>query len=521
MNSNRNYLKSPLVWTLAAGFAIGAASVATIPKISGSTQSSLSSTSTPVKQPPKPVTSLSVNSMEALRSINDSLAALAKAAEPAVVHIKVESRDAVNMFGGRQTVGGEGSGFIFRPDGYIVTNDHVAGGFDKVTVILHDGREFTGRVIRAEESDIAVIKIDATDLPTLPFANSSTVQPGEFAMAIGAPFGLDSSVTIGHVSAVGRVHQIPDGRSGVVRQYGDMIQTDAQINMGNSGGPLINIDGEVIGINTAIFTTTGSSNGVGFAISSNQARYLAETLIEKGKVERGYLGVNPENLKEFQQKELGLTEGAILTKVESDSPAAMAGLKVGDVVVRVGSVKVTNQADLRNSMFRYGPDSRVDIEFVRDGVRKTVEAKLVSPKKEDLRGPTRLPSGQQLPPGLDLPDIKGFEDQLKQAPGIPNGQPRLGVQVQDLTEDSRKQFSVPENVVGAVVATVEPGSLADKVLNMQPGDVIQQFGDDKISRSQQLVDLVRGLKSGDKRIVQYRRFNGKSVFTYTYNVAFR
>ena len=311
------------------------------------------------------VGNLSAENMTMLRNMDASFAGLADYIEPAVVNIRVQSKGGTDMFGNRLgQIGGEGSGVIIRPDGWILTNDHVVGGMDKVTVTLYDGREFPGTVRRSDYSDLAVVKIEAKGLPNVQFADSNRVKQGQFAIAVGSPFGLENSVTIGHVSALSRDSMIGDARTGTQRIYPDLIQTDAAINQGNSGGPLLDIEGRVIGINTAIFSGTGGSVGIGFAIPANQARLTAEALIEKGKIVRGFFGVDPVNLKEFQKADLGVTEGALIKDFgESNmaSPARTAGLKEGDVITKIGGLNVTNHGDLRNAMLRYGPGETVSV----------------------------------------------------------------------------------------------------------------------------------------------------------------
>lgn len=492
--------KSPAVLTVALAVVIGGASFAALRGGGGSAPGP----STYAAPPSVAISSDKVTTYVDLKSLDASFQQLAEQAAPAVVHIRTTGKQSSDLFGGRQEIAGEGSGFIFRPDGYIVTNDHVVGGFDKVTVVLHDGREFAGKVLRAEESDIAVVKIDAKDLPTLRFSDSNTTKVGQLTMAIGAPFGLENTVTYGHVSATGRLNRIPDQMSGSVRNYFDLVQTDASINMGNSGGPLINVEGEVIGINTSIYSTTGQSNGIGFAISSNTARTLAETLIAKGKVVRAYMGVLPENLKEFEQKDLKLNAGAILRQVTSDGPAAAAGLKSGDVVVKVGDHAISKESDLRLLMFQLEPGSSVTVDYIRDGKRNSTTVRIAeAPKQNPI---------QQTPdaPGLQMPEVPGFKDGTPQFPDSPkapnNGRPRLGVQVQDITDAVRSQYSIPSGQKGAVVVSVEPGSVADW-LGMKTGDVIESIGSTKIASAQNVVDALSGVKKGESRQISFGRFS--------------
>jgi serine protease Do len=512
-------LRSPALWTLLAGFAVGVASVASIftesPLAVGTAHAEPEVHLRATARPNTP-------GMSALRELDSALADLAEYAAPAVVHLKSESRRSSDVFGQMAPSGGEGSGFIFRPDGYIITNDHVVGGFDKVTVVLNDGREFIGTVIRAEDSDIAVVKIDATDLPSLAFADSTKVRPGQMCMAIGSPFGFENSVTVGHVSALGRMNAIADPRLGRDRGYYDLIQTDAPINMGNSGGPLMSVDGQVVGINTSIFSPTGVNMGIGFAIPSNQARFIAETLIEKGKVVRAYLGVAPESLKEFQKKEMNLPGGALLMEVRSDEPAAIAGLKEGDVVVRIGTYPVNDQMDLRNVMLRYEPGQTVPVEVVRNGERKTFQVKLAEPKPVVRPQPQqRMPRTPEFPNFQDIPELREFRGRLQEedVPPLRSGNARLGVTVDSITANHRKQFNIPEDVQGAVVTAIEPNSVAQRE-GIQVGDVIQEVGDMKIDGAPKLVEAMQGVRWGQARRIRIGRYGENSQFLRTYDVRF-
>jgi len=508
-----NYLKGPLIWILFAGILVGAGTTASVMGNRGA-KSTYQSPSVSVSSP-HPVSQLNVESLASVKALDESFANLADAVKPAVVHIRVQNTMARNSSGERQLLGGEGSGVVFRPDGYIITNDHVVGGFDKVTVILYDGREFEGKVTRAEDSDIAVVKIDAKDLPSLPMADSNRVRTGEFAMAIGAPFGLDNTVTVGHISALQRTNEIPDPNTGKYRMYWDLIQTDAPINMGNSGGPLVNIEGEVVGINTAIFSPTGTSGGIGFAISSNQARLLAETLIEKGKVTRGYLGVGPDNLKIYQHDLLGVDSGALVKDLPSDGPAAMAGVQKGDVIVRVNTIPVASQVDLRNAMIKYGPGTKVEVEVVRDKQHRTFDVTA----KEPPVAPTRTRQNPLDDNGNDFqfPEIPDFQDSPKlQNPGdVPKvfgNKARLGVIAEDATATARQQYHLPSGATGAVVGQVVPDTPAAKI-GLQTGDLIVGIGTDKITSAEDLANAMKSVKAGDKRAIHFFRYgqNGSTV----------
>lgn len=486
----------------------------------------------------RPIVDLDNESLATLRALDKSFANLAEYIEPAVVLIRSEGGRQADLMGRRMPeAGGSGSGVIFRPDGWIITNDHVVNGFEKVTVVLNDGREFPGKVTRAEDSDIALVKIEAKDLPTVQFADSDKVRPGQFAIAVGSPFGFENSVTIGHVSALNRRTEVPDTRMGQLRFYSDLIQTDASINMGNSGGPLLNVDGQVIGINTAIFSGTGGSVGIGFAIPANQARLIAETLIEKGKITRGFLGILPENLKEYEKKEKGLNGGALVADAPNDGPAAIAGIKKGDIVVRVGDIQVNNQQDLRNSMLRYAPGQTVKLEYIRDGQTRTAEVRVGTPPKVsaapqrsprgDDKGDDGNPDGIDIPrifrdfkfPDLGMPDLRERDKSNDVAP-LREGPARLGVTVETIGATLRKQFHVPENVDGVVVTAVEPGSVAANV-GLKVGDVIREFDGKTIRTPADLRDAMSSVKWGDSKMLKSTRYGANSVFSQERTVQFR
>ena len=258
-----------------------------------------------------------------------------------------------------------GSGVIVSSDGYILTNDHVVAGADKVTVRLQDGREFVGKVYRDQRSDLALIKVNASNLPSAEFANSEGVKVGQWAIAFGSPFGLSDTMTVGVVSSTKRREDIGSGAD--QRLYPSLIQTDASINPGNSGGPLVDVYGRIMGINVAIESPSGGNVGIGFAIPSNQARYIMEQLRSKGTVTRGYLGFIPQTLTYDMQQRYGVKEGALITLVQSGKPAAQAGLQVEDVVVRYDGQPVTDEASLREMVSRTAPGKQVQLVVKRDG----------------------------------------------------------------------------------------------------------------------------------------------------------
>ena len=517
---------------LAAGIVVGALAMATVVNSPASRLVGTPFQPAQVRQ----IADLSSEDLTAMRALDESFANLAAYIEPATVLIRSEGSGRQSDVLGRRMpeMGGSGSGVIFRPDGWIITNDHVVGGFEKVTVVLNDGREFAGKVTRAEDSDIALVKVDAKDLPTVQFADSAKVRPGQFAIAVGSPFGLENSVTIGHVSALGRRTSVPDARLGDYRVYSGLIQTDASINMGNSGGPLLNIEGQVIGINTAIYSGTGGSVGIGFAIPSNQARLIAETLISKGKVTRSFLGVLPETLKEFKRKEMAIEGGAVVSgDPQPASPAALAGIKKDDVIVRIGDVAIRNEQELRNSMLRYAPGQTVDVEYIRGKDRRTAEVRLATPPpRANPQRPQTAPQGGgedmpdifkrfNFPPDMDfrIPSPGDRSDRQDVAP-LREGQARFGIDVETVTSNSRKQFHIPEKVEGAVITRVEPGSVAEKI-GLKAGDVVLQLGEKKIASQADLRNAMTGVKWGDSRTLKTGRYGENSASVQERTVTFK
>ncbi len=513
--------------TLAGGFAVGAVCVGSM--FSGATVSRAHAQPEPR---PTPAVVRSAGNVAGLRVLDESFADLVDFAAPAVVNIKS---------GTAQQPRGQGSGFIIRADGYIVTNDHVVEGAETVTVTLKNGREYQGTVKRGDQTDIAVVKIEAKNLPTLQFADSAKIRPGQYSVAIGSPFGLENTVTVGHVSAIGR-HQNTDIGG---RQYPDLVQTDAAINMGNSGGPLLNINGQVIGVNTSIFSMTGANQGIAFAIPSNQAKFVSDMLMQKGRITRSMLGVGYQDLREYQLQELGLPGGARVEQVYAGGPAAAAGLQKEDVIVRVGSVPILKGADLPNTMMTNAPGTTVPVEVVRSGARKTFQVKLVPFK--DVTRPTRPAEGEGQPnrrrraPGGSqemprIPDeLRQFFDGDPAFPSFPgpseeegddvpplrgDGSARLGVRAGDISDELRARYGIPKDVQGAVVDSVEPGSVAAR-LGLRPGDVVQEVAGKRIKGATDLVEAMKGVQWGQKRRVKFGRYGKGSVSIQERDVTFR
>lgn len=464
----------------------------------------------------------SSGSIASLRELDAAFTQIVDEASQAVVHIRSESRQGGSMM----AMAGQGSGVIYKPDGWIITNDHVVNGFDKVTVILHDGREVSGKVTRANDPnvDIAVVKVDAGDLPVARWANSDDVRAGQFAIAIGSPFGFENSVTVGHISGLGRTSQIGDYQLGA-RAYTDLLQTDAPINPGNSGGPLFNIDGQVVGINTSIYSGTGGNVGIGFAIPCNQVRFLADLLIKDGKITRGYIGVLPENLKEFEKKEQGVASGAIIRQVPEGGPAAAAGVQAGDIVTRIGEYEIHTQVDLRNAMLRLKPGTTVNLELLRNKKPSSVKVKIAEPPKTVAQAPLRRPSNELLNPEDMLKQLPGLRDwqsphDESDVPPVREGKAKFGITVAAVTEELRKQYSIPSGVEGAVVQSVSPGSVASR-LGLKPGDVIKKIGDAKVTSPEDLVKAMSDVNWGDSRHVDYGRYGNGSQINMSVDVEFK
>ncbi len=403
------------------------------------------------------------NDIGILKRTGKAFSEVAKKAMPAVVFITVEKEvevqgyspfrfnDPFDFFGfdrfrgqpggpqtQRRVVQGWGSGFIITRDGYILTNNHVVGDSDKITVKLHDGRTFEAELVGTDpRSEVAVIKIDAEKLPFLEAADSSKLDIGEWVIAIGNPFGLAETLTVGVVSA--------KGRSNIgLADYEDFIQTDAAINPGNSGGPLLNIDGKVIGINTAIMSQSGGYMGIGFAIPINMALAIRDQLVEKGRVTRGFLGVrlNPQYGDEMAES-FGLDEarGALVAEVMEDTPGAEAGLRSGDIILQVNGEELRDSNELINKIALMRPGTDVILKIFRDG--KEIEKKAT------------------------LGTYPGDEESQSEAVEILG---QLGFSVTELTPElgSRLGYELEE---GVVVSEVESGSIAEAA-GIQPGQLI-------------------------------------------------
>ncbi len=365
---------------------------------------------------------------------------------------------------------GLGSGVIVSADGYILTNNHVVNGADTIKVSLNDGRELTAKVVGTDpQSDLAVIKVEAAGLPAITFADSDKVEVGDRVLAVGNPFGIGQTVTSGMVSAMGRQAQLG-------LDYEDFIQTDAAINPGNSGGALVDVQGRLVGINTAILSHSGGFQGIGFAIPSNLARNIMEQLSTGGKVVRGFIGVNVQDVTPALADEFKLKEhtGALVAEVTPGSPAEKAGLQSGDVITTLEGKSVADARHLKLSVGSLAPNTKVSLGIVRDGKSQTLALKIGQPPGERALARTGRSGGRNEPAAPAAAD----DDE-----GTLNG-----VGVADLDAQMRREFGVPVSIRGAVVTEVKPDSAA-AAAGLEPGDVIQEINRQPVSSADVAVKL--------------------------------
>jgi serine protease Do len=365
-----------------------------------------------------------------------------------------------------------GSGVIVTKDGYILTNNHVVDQADEIKVVLaNGGKEYEAKLIGKDpQTDVAVLKVEATDLPAITIADSDTLKVGDVVLAIGNPFGVGQSVTMGIVGATGR------GDFGMF-QYEDFIQTDASINQGNSGGALIDADGRLVGINSFILSPTGGNLGLGFAVPMNMARNVMNLLIGEGRVARGYIGVQlearvtPELARAFKLKE---PHGAIVTDVVGNTPGAKAGLKPGDVIIQFNGKRVEDRRQLQLMVSQTPPNTEVDLTIIRDGEERKIPLTL-----------GEFPAGQLADVGEDAPE--------------PNDALR-GIEVMDITPDLRSEFRIPRKIQGALITNVEPDS-PSYIAGLRPGQVILEIDKQPVTNAD---DAVRLGKSAEEDSVLLR-----------------
>ena len=445
-----------------------------------------------------------------------SFADLTEQLAPAVVNISTRQRVRVattnpfagtpfeDMFGGARPQGPQtreaqslGSGFIVSPDGFVVTNNHVVmadgqGQIESITVTMPDGTEHSARLVgRDAASDLAVLKISAAKpLPFVKFGDSRSARVGDWVIAIGNPFGLGGSVTSGIISAVYR-------NTGSGSAYDRYLQTDASINRGNSGGPMFDMKGQVIGINNAIFSPTGGSVGIGFAIPAETAAPIVERLMKGQTIERGYLGVRIQALNEDLADSLGIPhrKGEFVQAIEPGKPAAAAGIVPGDVVLKVDGKEVGPDQTLSFIVANIAPGSRIPIELVRDGRRMTVTATVGKrPSEEELAQQSFDPNEAEAPDDFNRTPKKQGEGLAEKA---------LGFSVLPLTPQIARQLGASEDTQGLVVSVVDPSSDAG-AKGLLRGDIILSANYRQITTVAALEEAIRAAKAGNRNAVLLR-----------------
>jgi serine protease Do len=458
----------------------------------GARESGSGAPSADVKSAPAPVT--------ALESLSAAFEKVGKIVEPSVVNISTEQIVNGNgmpedpfggMFGGNNPFGffnqprdmrqrSLGSGFIVDPRGYILTNNHVVKDATKIKVKLQDGRELPGKVAGTDpQTDLAVIKVEASSLPVLKLAASDQVKVGEWVLAFGSPFGLEQTMTAGIISAKGRY--IGSGN------YDNFLQTDAAINPGNSGGPLVNLNGEVVGINTMILSQSGGFQGVGLAIPAGMADNVYRQLIQSGKVTRGWLGVGiqeitPELAKSFNLK---TPEGVLISQVEPNSPAAKAGLRPEDIILEYNGKQTKTPRDLSMAVADTKVGVPAKLKVLRDG--RTLNMDVAVGEKPAERAEAKSSNNED----------QGTEHA------------KLGVSVQNVDRDNARQLNL-KSTTGALVTDVESGSPADEG-GVQPGDVIREINHKQVNDVQDLQFVIKGLRSGSTVLLSVVR-QGQPLF---------
>jgi Do/DeqQ family serine protease len=377
---------------------------------------------------------------------------------------------------GRLVPSGVGSGVIVSPDGYILTNNHVVDEADKVEVELNDNRKFTAKVIgRDQLSDVAVIKIDATGLPTVTFGDSEKVEVGDLVLAVGNPLGIGQTVTLGIISAKGR--QSP-GRGN--EAYEDFLQTDAAINQGNSGGALVNLRGELVGIPSQILSRSGGNIGIGFAIPTKMARNVMDQLVRTGKVRRGKLGIIIGDLDPDLAKQLGYkgTQGAIVHDVDKGDPADQAGVKPGDIITEFQGQRITDNSQLRNLASQTAPGTTVRFKVWRAGSERELTAKLAEK--------------------IDAEDDAGKRS--KNEPVASSLGVLSGVRVENITPEWSDRLKLPSTARGVVIVEVDPDSNAAAVF-LRPGDVIEEVAKQPVTN---VNEFNAAIQKADKKEVLLR-----------------
>ncbi|MBP9492104.1 MAG: DegQ family serine endoprotease [Sulfurospirillum sp.] len=455
--------------------------------ISLATAISLFGASIEIVQMPKNAPRVDATPSNVILSYNSSI----KDAKKSVVNIsttkKMKQNDQLNelmqnpffrdFFGGRlpelkqqeRKSHSLGSGVIISSDGYIVTNHHVVEGADEILITLaNDEKEYKAKIIGEDpKTDLAVIKIDAKDLHVASFGDSSSLQEGDVVFAIGNPFGMGGTVTQGIISALNK-------NNVGLNQYENFIQTDASINPGNSGGALVDSRGALIGINSAILSRSGGNHGIGFAIPSNMVHKIITSLIETGKIERGFMGVSISDLTNDLKELYENKHGALILMIEKDSPAEKGGLQVSDLILEVDGVKIKNSNELKNTIAGISPDKTVSITYERDKKIKTTKVKLVKMDGEKSVG------------------------------GKNESNPIEGLVLMELNDKTKYQLQLPRDLEGVLVSEVKDGSKAES-MGFKEGDIIVQIEQKRITSLKDLTAALNEYKKTKKRVIINRQ----------------
>ncbi len=455
--------------------------------ISLATAISLFGASIEIVQMPKNAPRVDATPSNVILSYNSSI----KDAKKSVVNIsttkKMKQNDQLNelmqnpffrdFFGGRlpelkqqeRKSHSLGSGVIISSDGYIVTNHHVVEGADEILITLaNDEKEYKAKIIGEDpKTDLAVIKIDAKDLHVASFGDSSSLQEGDVVFAIGNPFGMGGTVTQGIISALNK-------NNVGLNQYENFIQTDASINPGNSGGALVDSRGALIGINSAILSRSGGNHGIGFAIPSNMVHKIITSLIETGKIERGFMGVSISDLTNDLKELYENKHGALILMIEKDSPAEKGGLQVSDLILEVDGIKIKNSNELKNTIAGISPDKTVSITYERDKKIKTTKVKLVKMDGEKSVG------------------------------GKNESNPIEGLVLMELNDKTKYQLQLPRDLEGVLVSEVKDGSKAES-MGFKEGDIIVQIEQKRITSLKDLTAALNEYKKTKKRVIINRQ----------------
>jgi serine protease Do len=441
-------------------------------------------------------TAQELSGVDILRSIQEAFTSVAADVSPAVVYIEVtaETDETFSFFFGPwgfeapPEQEAAGSGFIIDEEGYVLTNAHVVARAKEIRVTLADERSFEAELVGLDpDSDVALVRLsDAADLPTVRLGDSDGVRVGEWALAIGSPFGLQQTVTAGIISATGRTNM-------GLANYEDFIQTDASINPGNSGGPLVNLDGEVIGINSAIRAGGGWGEayniGIGFAIPINMARRIAADLRERGSVVRGWLGISIQDVTKEVAEAMDLkeTRGALVAEVLPDSPAEEAGFEVGDVVLELDGAEVQDANELKNRVALLSPDERVEFLINREGGEKRIKVTI----------------------GERPTDLTAYYEEYRAESGESRAVASLGIEVQNLDAELAREMELDEET-GVVITRVFRDSPADKA-GLRSGDVILQFDRQEVESVSDFEEMAGRIVEGEPVLVLVWR-DGRTTF---------